>query len=184
MLLSGLPRTHLPRTRVNSAVSNAPRLLVCHHGRGCFRNRRQGGDYAMSEENKALVRRYFEEIWNKGNLELIEELFTTNFVRHGPVGTEGGEVRGLEGFKALVSSYRTGLPDLQIPIEDLIAEGDRVVTCWTAYGTHQGELLGNAPTGNQATVSGILVDRVSGGQIEEEWVAYDTLHFMQQIGAA
>src|SRR5215212_832413 len=71
MLLSGLPRTHLPRTRVNSAVSNAPRLLVCHHGRGCFRNRRQGGDYAMSEENKALVRRYFEEI------------FTTNFVRYG-----------------------------------------------------------------------------------------------------
>jgi steroid delta-isomerase-like uncharacterized protein len=136
----------------------------------------------MSEENEALVRRYFEEIWNKGNLELIDELFTTNFVRHGPVGTEG-EVRGLEGFKGLVSSYRSGLPDLRIPIEDLIAEGDRVVTRWTAYGTHQGELLGNAPTGNQATVTGILVDRVSGGKIEEEWVAYDTLHFMRQIGA-
>jgi len=92
-------------------------------------------------------------------------------------------VRGLEGFKGLVSSYRSGLPDLRIPIEDLIAEGDRVVTRWTAYGTHQGELLGNAPTGNQATVTGILVDRVSGGKIEEEWVAYDTLHFMRQIGA-
>ena len=134
----------------------------------------------MSEENEALVRRYFEEIWNKGNLQLIDELFTTNFVRHGPVGTEG-EVRGLEGFKGLVSSYRSGLPDLRIPIEDLIAEGDRVVTRWTAYGTHQGELLGNAPTGNQATVRGILVDRVSGDKIEEVWVAYDTLHFMQQI---
>jgi steroid delta-isomerase-like uncharacterized protein len=145
------------------------------------RRRKQGGDYAMSEENEALVRRYFEEIWNKGNLELIDELFVTNFVRHGPVGTEG-EVRGLEGFKGLVSSYRAGLPDLRIPIEDLIAEGDRVVTRWTAYGTHQGELLGNAPTGNQATVTGILVDRVSGGKIEEEWVAYDTLHFMRQIG--
>jgi steroid delta-isomerase-like uncharacterized protein len=144
------------------------------------RDRKQGG-FAMPEENEALVRRYFEEIWNKGNLELIDELFTTNFVRHGPVGTEG-EVRSLEGFKGLVSSYRSGLPDLQIPIEDLIAEGDRVVTRWTAYGTHQGELLGNAPTGNQATVTGILVDRVSGGKIEEEWVAYDTLHFMQQIG--
>ena len=136
----------------------------------------------MSEENEALVRRYFEEIWNKGNLELIDELFTTNFVRHGPVGTEG-EVRGLEGFKALVSSYRAGLPDLRIPIEDQIAAGDRVVTRWTAYGTHQGELLGNAPTGNQATVTGILVDRISGGKIEEEWVDYDTLHLMQQIGA-
>jgi steroid delta-isomerase-like uncharacterized protein len=137
----------------------------------------------MSEENEVLVRRYFAEIWDKGNLDLIDELFTTNFVRHGPVGTEGGEVRGLEGFKGLVNSYRTGLPDLRIPIEDLTAEGDTVVTRWTAYGTHQGELLGNAPTGNQATVSGILVDRVSGGKIEEEWVAYDTLHFMRQIGA-
>jgi steroid delta-isomerase-like uncharacterized protein len=145
------------------------------------RDRKRGGDYAMSEENEALVRRYFEQIWDKGNLDLIDELFTTDFVRHGPVGTEG-EVRGPEGFKGLVSSYRSGLPDLRIPIEDLIAEGDRVVTRWTAYGTHQGELLGNAPTGNQANVAGILVDRVSGGKIEEEWVSYDTLHFMQQIG--
>ncbi len=81
----------------------------------------------MSEENKALVRRYFEEIWDKGNLELIDELFTTNFVRHGPTGTEG-EVRGQEGFESLVSMYRSALPDLRIPIEDQIAEGDRVVT--------------------------------------------------------
>ena len=136
----------------------------------------------MSEENEALVRRYFEEDWNKGNLEVIDELFTTDFVRHGPVGTEGGEVRGLEGFKALVSSYRAGLPDLRIPIEDLIAEGDRVVTRWRARGTHQGELMGNAPTGDRASVSGILIDRISGGKIEEEWVDYDTLHLMQQIG--
>jgi steroid delta-isomerase-like uncharacterized protein len=135
----------------------------------------------MSEENKALIRRYFEEIWDKGNLDLIDELFTTDFVRHGPTGTEG-EVRGLEGFKALVSMYRTALPDLQVPIEDLIAEGYRVVTRWRAHGTHQGELMGNAPTGNRASVSGILIDRISGGKIEEEWVDYDTLHLMQQIG--
>jgi steroid delta-isomerase-like uncharacterized protein len=136
----------------------------------------------MSEENKALVRRYFEEIWDKANLELIDELFTTNFVRHGPSATEG-EVRGLEGFKGLVSMYRSAFPDLRVPIEDLMAEGDRVVTRWTARGTHQGELMGNAPTGNQVTVTGIIVDRISEGQIEEEWVDYDTLHLMQQIGA-
>jgi steroid delta-isomerase-like uncharacterized protein len=135
----------------------------------------------MSEENKALVRRYFEEIWDKGNLDLIDELFTTNFVRHGPTATEG-EVSGLEGFKALVSMYRSALPDLRVPVEELIAEGDRVVTRWRARGTHQGELMGNAPTGNQASVSGILIDRISRGKIEEEWVDYDTLHLMQQIG--
>jgi steroid delta-isomerase-like uncharacterized protein len=139
----------------------------------------------MSEENKALVRRYFEEIWDKGrdkgNLDLIDELFTTNFVRHGPTGTEG-EVRGLEDFKGLVSMYRSAFPDLRVPIEDLIAEGDRVVTRWTARGTHQGELMGMAPSGNQASVTGIIVDRISGGKIEEEWVDYDTLRLMQQIG--
>jgi steroid delta-isomerase-like uncharacterized protein len=136
----------------------------------------------MSEENKALVRRYFEEIWDKGNLDLIKELFTTDFVRHGPTAAEG-EVRGQEGFESLVSMYRSALPDLRVSIEDLIAEGDRVVTRWTARGTHQGELMGNAPTGNPATVRGILVDRISGGKIEEEWADYDTLHLMQQIGA-
>ena len=136
----------------------------------------------MPEENTALVRRYFEEIWNKGNLDLIDELFTTNFVRHGPTGTEG-EVRGPEGFKGLVTMYHNAFPDLRVPIEDLIAEGDRVATRWTARGTHQGELLGNAPTGDQVTVTGIIIDRISGGKIEEEWVDYDTFHFMQQIGA-
>ncbi len=135
----------------------------------------------MSEENKALVRHYFEEIWDKGNLDLIDELFTTNFVRHGPTGTEG-EVRGLEGFKGLVTMYRTAFPDLQVPIEELIAEGDRVVSRWTARGIHQGELMGNAPTGNQLSVTGIIVDRISGDKIEEEWADYDTLHLLQQIG--
>jgi steroid delta-isomerase-like uncharacterized protein len=136
----------------------------------------------MAEENEALVRRYFEEIWDKGNLDLIDELFTTNFVRHGPTATEG-EVRGLEAFKGVVSMYRTAFPDLRVPIEDLVAEGDRVVTRWTARGTHQGELMGITPTGNQASVTGIIVDRISGGRIEKEWVEYDTLHLMQQIGA-
>jgi steroid delta-isomerase-like uncharacterized protein len=138
---------------------------------------------SMSEENKALVLRYFEEIWDRGNLEAIDELFTTNFVRHGPTATEG-EVRGLEEFKALVIMYRSAFPDLRVPIEDLLAEGERVVSRWRTRGTHQGELLGIAPSGNQASVTGIIIDRISGGKIEEEWVDYDTLHLMQQIGAA
>jgi predicted ester cyclase len=79
--------------------------------------------------------------------------------------------------------YRTAFPDLRVPIEELIAEGDRVVSRWTARGIHQGELMGNAPTGNQVSVTGIIVDRVSGDKIEEEWADYDTLHLVQQIGA-
>jgi predicted ester cyclase len=85
--------------------------------------------------------------------------------------------------RAFVSMYRSAFPDLRVPIEDLIAEGERVVTRWRAQGIHQGELMGIAPSGNQASVTGIIVDRISGGKIEEEWVDYDTLHLMQQIGA-
>ena len=113
----------------------------------------------MSEENKALVRRYFEEIWDKGNLEAIDELFTADFVRHGPTATEG-EVRGLEDFKALVIMYRSAFPDLRVAIEDLLAEGERVVSRWRTRGTHQGELMGIAPSGDQASVTGIIIDRI------------------------
>jgi len=136
----------------------------------------------MSEENKALARRYLEEIWDKGNVNLIDELFTINFVRHGPPAVEG-EVRGPESFKGLVSTYHAGFPDFRVTIDDMIAEGDRVVSRWTVRGTHQGELMGNAPIGNQVTFTGYLFDRISDGKIEEEWVDYDTLRVMQQIGA-
>ena len=135
----------------------------------------------MSEENKDLARRYLEEVWDKGNVDLIDELFTTDFVRHGPPAVEG-EVRGPEGFKGLVSTYHAGFPDFRVTIDEMIAEGDSVVSRWTVRGTHQGELLGNAPTGNQVTFSGYLFDRISGGKIEEELVDYDTLHVMQEIG--
>jgi predicted ester cyclase len=81
-----------------------------------------------------------------------------------------------------VSTYHAGFPDFRVTIDDMIAEGDRVVSRWTVRGTHQGELMGNAPTGNQVTFTGYLFDRISGGKIEEECVDYDTLHVMQQIG--
>jgi predicted ester cyclase len=97
---------------------------------------------------------------------LIDELFTTDFVRHGPPAVEG-EVRGPEGFKGLVSTYHAGFPDFRVTIDDMIAEGDSVVSRWTVRGTHQGELMGNAPTGNQVAFTGYLFDRISGGKMRE-----------------
>jgi len=79
--------------------------------------------------------------------------------------------------------YRSSYPDLVVPIEDQVAEGDKVVTRWTARGTHRGELMGTAPTGKQIVVPGVLIDRVVGGQIAEEWASYDALGMLQQIGA-
>ena len=132
------------------------------------------------EENKAVTRRFLEEIFQGGNLELVDELFAPNFVLHDPSVPE--EVRGLEALKQYITMYRTAYPDTHFTVEDQIAEGDEVVTRWMGQGTHQGELMGIAPTGNQVTVTGIEIDRISGGKIEETWVSYDALGMMQQLG--
>src|SRR5438132_2457508 len=117
------------------------------------------GRRAMAvQDNKNLVRQYFEEIWNRGDLDAIDRLFSPDFVRHGPA-LEGGDLRGPEGMKQLVRMYRTSFPDLKVPIEDQVAEGDVVVSRWTANGSHQGDLMGTPPSGKRATVPGVLIDR-------------------------
>ena len=133
----------------------------------------------MSEENKAIARQGFEEAWSKGNLAVIAEIVGPNFVNHDPANPG---VHGPEGFKQLVNMYRTAFPDTQFTIEDQMADGDKVVTRWTARGTHQAELMGVAPTNKQVTVTGISIDRIVGGKIEESWVNWDTLGMMQQLG--
>jgi steroid delta-isomerase-like uncharacterized protein len=132
------------------------------------------------EENKAVIRRFLDEIFGEGNLELVDELFAPDYVLHDPAVT--GEVSGPEGIKQYVSMYRGAYPDTHFTIEDQIAEGDHVVTRWTGQGTHQGELMGIPPTEKQVTVTGIEVDRVGVGKIEETWVNYDALGMMRQLG--
>jgi steroid delta-isomerase-like uncharacterized protein len=132
------------------------------------------------EENKTVVRRFLEEIFTAGNLELVDELFAPDYVLHDPVVPD--EVSGPEGMKRYVSMYRAAYPDTHFTIEDQIAEGDEVVTRWTGQGTHEGELMGISPTGKQVTVTGIEVDRVVDGKMQETWVNYDALGMMQQLG--
>ena len=137
----------------------------------------------MSEENKAILRRVNEEVFTQGNLALVDELLSPNYLLHDP-GIPGGELRGTESFKQQwVSMFRTAFPDLQLSVEDQVAEGDRVATRYTARGTHRGELMGIAPTGKQVTITGITVDRISGGKIEEEWNNFDQLGVLRQLGA-
>ena len=135
----------------------------------------------MSEENKEKVRRFLEEAFNEGNLNVADELFTSDYVLHDPSLPE--EMRGPEGVKGYVQMYRSAFPDTNITVEDQIAEEERVVTRWTGRGTHQGELMGIPPSGNQIEVSGITISRFEGGKIAEDWTNYDTLGMMQQIGA-
>jgi len=134
----------------------------------------------MSAENKALVRRWVEEIWNKGNLSVADEIFAPDYVAYDPSTPDLG--RGPEREKKATSLYRTAFPDLRLTIEDLVAEGDTVVTRWTARGTHKGELRGNAPTGKEFTVTGFTLVRVSRNRILEARTTWDALGLMQQLG--
>lgn len=124
----------------------------------------------MSEVNKALVRRWLEEVFSRADLQLTNDLFAPDYVLHDP--SFPMDVHGPEGVRLYVRAYRAAFPDARFVVEDQISSGDKVVTRWTARGTHCGEFLGIAATGNEVTVSGIEFDRVIGDRIEEAWAGY------------
>ena len=135
-----------------------------------------------AEENKALLQRVYEQIFNQGNLDQIEEFFSADFVDHEapPPGMEGLE--GIEVLRQFVKVSRDAFPDLQFTAEDMIVEGDKVAARYTMRGTHQGEFLGVAPTGKQIEVTGIDIVRFEGGKMVEHWANSDELGMMQQLG--
>jgi steroid delta-isomerase-like uncharacterized protein len=134
----------------------------------------------MSEPNKNVMRRLIEEVWNKGNASVADELCAPNCIHHDPATPEIG--RGPEGEKKTMQLYRGAFPDLRLTIEELIAEGEFVVCRWTSRGTHKGELNGIAPTGKQTQVTGITVARMTNGKMAESWVNWDALGLMRQLG--
>ena len=134
-----------------------------------------------AEENKAIVKRLVEELWNAGNPELADELYSADHVRHGPYAEP--PIRGSAAVKHLASTYLAAVPDLHHVIDDQFAREDAVVTRATARGTHRGEMMGIAPTGKPITFSMFLQHRIAGGKIVEEWVMYDLHGILQQIGA-
>jgi steroid delta-isomerase-like uncharacterized protein len=132
-----------------------------------------------TEENKALIRHLVEET-NKHNVNKADEMFAPDVVGHFP-GLP--PVQGLDACKQLVSGMLTAFPDLQLTVEDLIAEGDKVVFRETWRGTHQGAFQGIPPTGKQVTFTGMAICRIVGGKIAEEWAVHDDLGLLQQLGA-
>ena len=131
------------------------------------------------EENKAIVRRYIEEIWNIGNMAVVDEVVAIDFIHH----ELEKDRKGPEQFIQYVSSSRTTFPDLHFTIEDQIAERDVVVSHWTMTGTHKGEFMGIAPTNKNVRIPGASITRVAGGKVAENWVYWDRLNLMQQLGA-
>jgi predicted ester cyclase len=132
-----------------------------------------------SEQNKAIVRRLIEEPW-KGDLSVVDELIDPNYVGYDPSIPE--PLRGPDGFKENVSTYRAAYSDAQITVDDQIAEGDKVATRWTGRGTHDGDLMDIAPTGKQVKVSGVTISRLANGKVIEDYTNWDTFGMMQQLG--
>ena len=134
-----------------------------------------------AEENKAVVRREMEELFNHtGNLDVTEEIIAPDYVSYEPTS---GETRGIEGAKQFAATYREAFPDLKNTIEDMVAEGDKVVVRFRARGTHEGETeTFGSPTGKQMEITGITIKRVSDGKIVEAWTNFDAMGMMQQLG--
>ena len=135
----------------------------------------------LNEANKTVSRRFFEEVFSRGRLNLLDEIIAKDHVNSGP-GTLPGLPNGPEGTKQFVTVYRNAFPDVDFTINEQIAEGDKVVTRWTAQGTHKGELMGTPATGKSATVTGISVDRLVNGKIAESWGIFDQFGMLQQLG--
>lgn len=131
------------------------------------------------EDNKQVVSRIWDEIWNLGKLEVCEEVFSDDYFGHLPMM----DVHGPEQFRQLVRAYRNAYPDVHLTVEDIFGMGDRMAVRWVSRGTHLGEMMGIPPSGGKIEIMGISLFRVENGKVAEEWEGFDTLKMMQQIGA-
>lgn len=143
-------------------------------------SRKRANTMATTEtEYKEIVRRVSTEAWGGSNFDVIDEYFDGDFVSHNPVE----DVRGPAAYKEFISMFRSAFPDLEVSIEDQIAEGNKVVDRHAVKGTHEGELMGIEATGTEVEVDGIVIVRFDDGKIVEEWAQADMMGLMEQLGA-
>ena len=133
---------------------------------------------SVEVRNVRLIHTVFSEIWSKGNVDLIEDLFAENFVGHFP----GETLNGRQALVNQVTAHRSSFPDWTEKVEDTIADSDRVVVRFRSRGTNLGEFLGNPPTGNRVEISEVAIFRLSDGKIIEQWVYPDILSLQRQLG--
>ncbi len=136
-----------------------------------------------TSDNVALVRRWFEEVWNKGRAEAIDEMFDEEGVAHGLAGESGAELRGPAHFRAFHRQFREAFPGVEVVVEDAISEGDRVAARCTVRARHEGDSLGFAATKRPVEFTGMTFARVRGGKIVEAWNNFDFMSMYGQLGA-
>jgi steroid delta-isomerase-like uncharacterized protein len=132
-----------------------------------------------AEQMKAIARMEFEEVFSNGRLDLIDEILGDDYICHDPALPE--PARGKQGLRDAVIGFRAALPDLRFSVDQQVAEGDRVVTGWTATGTHTGELMGIPGTGRRVTMAGVDIERFEDGKIVEVWALWDALGVYRTI---
>jgi steroid delta-isomerase-like uncharacterized protein len=136
----------------------------------------------MATDLKDLARRNFEQLWNSRQLDIADEQLSANFVQHEPQSPF--PIQGVKAYKQFVQYYLAAFPDLHFTIDDIVAEGDTVVTRWTATGTHEGNLPGIPATRRSISVTGMVCGRVENGKFVESWSNWDALGMLQQLGVA
>jgi steroid delta-isomerase-like uncharacterized protein len=136
----------------------------------------------MSDENIALIRRWFEEVWNQGHEEVIDELFAADGIAHGLADEAGNALRGPQDFKPFFRKFRSAFPEIEIVVEDTVAEGDKVAASCLVRGKHQSDSLGFAATGQSTEFTGITIIRIEQGKIVEAWNNFDFMTMYKQLG--
>jgi steroid delta-isomerase-like uncharacterized protein len=139
------------------------------------------GDPGDPEANKAMIRRFVDEVWNQQNLDVMDEIFAPEVVSHNPSIEYMYGRSNLDILKQGVTDYLTAYPDVHIVLDDMVAEGDLVMERWTANATHLGTLMGIPPTGKPVNFAGVILYRFAGGKIVEMWWAWDTMGMMRQL---
>jgi steroid delta-isomerase-like uncharacterized protein len=134
-------------------------------------------------EKAAFIRRWFEEVWNRGREDAVDEMFAAEGVANGLVDESGQPLRGPEGFKPFFRKFREAFPEIDVTVEETVSEGDLVAARCTVRGSHRGDTLGFKATGQPVEFTGICIVRVSGGKIVEAWNNFDFMTMFQQIGA-
>lgn len=136
----------------------------------------------MSEENKALLQRWFDEVWNKGRAEAIDEMFAADGIAHGLSDDPSNPMRGAADFKPFHQTFRGAFPDIQVVVEDMIAEGDKVAARCSVRGKHVGDHLGIAASNATIDFDGMCILRIRDGKIVEAWNNFDFMRMNRQIG--
>ena len=136
-----------------------------------------------ASDNASVVRRWFEEVWNRGREETIDELFDEEGVAHGLADEAGSPLRGAAGFKPFFRRFREAFPEMEVVVEDTVAEGDKVAARCSVRGRHRGDSLGFKATDSPVEFDGICIVRIRNGKIVEAWNNFDFMSMFQQLGA-